>query len=493
MSEAAALRVIQPGMLTTVQDLGRSGLARYGVTPGGALDRRALILGNRLLGNDPGEAGLELTLIGPELVATGPAVVALTGADLGARLNDEPLPRWRPVALRQDDVIWFDPSAADGRGARAYLCVAGGFAIEPVLGSRSTDLTGQFGGIEGRPLAVDDVLMLRGHNDPSALLRRRLAKAIADSENAPLRVVLGPQVERFTEAGIETFLNEEFTVTARADRTGVRLSGPAIELISGADLVSEGIAAGAVQVPGDGQPILLLRARQTVGGYTKIATVIGADLDRLAQLRPGIRVHFSDISPEEARALTLAYWQAVDEAEIVDYPESQSITGPETIPAGMRQVVETMKATGLSSLRVEGRLPPVGGGGPQGQRGRLPPVGGGGPEGQRGKQFRLRLEFRGAEPITSSRGPTPPPPPPRVIVVHSPALGRFFRRREPGEPLLAEAGQRVVAGDPLGVIEVMKTYHEVAAPVSGLLTAFLIEDEQVVEYGQPVARIEVAR
>jgi biotin carboxyl carrier protein len=128
----------------------------------------------------------------------------------------------------------------------------------------------------------------------------------------------------------------------------------------------------------------------------------------------------------------------------------------------MRQVVETMKASRLSSLRVEG------------------------------KQFHLRLEFRGAEPITSSRRIAPPLPP-RVIVVHSPALGRFFRRREPGERLLAEAGKRIVAGDPLGVIEVMKTYHEVTAPVSGLLTAFLVEDEQVVEYGQPVARIEVSR
>jgi biotin-dependent carboxylase-like uncharacterized protein len=427
------------------------------------LDRRALILGNRLLGNDPGEAGLEITLIGPELVATGPAVVALTGADLGARLNDEPFPRWRPAAVAEDDVIWFEPGAGDGRGARAYLCVAGGFAIEPVLGSRSTDLTGQFGGIEGRPLVVDDVLMLRGSNDPSVLIQRRLAHPIDDAEDAPIRVVLGPQADRFTQAGIATFLSEKYEVTARADRTGVRLSGPAIELVSGADLVSEGIAAGAVQVPGDGQPILLLRARQTVGGYTKIATVIEADLDRLAQLRPGTRVRFSDISPEEARAITLAYWQSVDEAEIVEYPEGRRVTGAESIPEGMRQVVETMKATHLSSLRVEG------------------------------KQFHLRLEFRGAEPIRSARRTAPPPPPPRVIVVHSPALGRFFRRREPDEPLLAEAGQRIVAGDPLGVIEVMKTYHEVTAPVSGLLTAFFVEDEQVVEYGQPVARIEVSR
>jgi antagonist of KipI len=475
MPEATALRVIQPGMLTTVQDLGRSGLARYGVTPGGALDRRALILGNRLLANNPGEAGLEITLIGPELIATSPAVVALTGADLGARLNDEPLPRWRPIAVAKDDVIWFEPGAGDGRGARAYLCVAGGFAIEPVLGSRSTDLTGQFGGIEGHPLVVDDALMLRGCDDPGAILQRRLAQPISNIDDGPIRVVLGPQEDRFTKLGIETFLSEEYDVTAKADRTGVRLSGPAIELVSGADLVSEGIAAGAVQVPGDGQPILLLRARQTVGGYTKIATVIGADLDRLAQLRPGVRVRFTDISPEEARAVTLAYWRSVDEAEIFEQSED-SKSG--SIPEGMRQVVETMKATGLSSLRVEGRLPPVGGGGP---------------EGRRGEQFRLRLEFRGAEPIATSRRASPPPSPPRVIVVHSPALGRFFRRREPTEPLLAETGQRVTVGDPLGVIEVMKTYHEVTAPVSGLLTAFLVEDEQVVEYGQPVARIEVSR
>jgi biotin-dependent carboxylase-like uncharacterized protein len=465
MSETAALRVIQPGMLTTVQDLGRSGLARYGVAPGGALDRRALILGNRLLGNDPGGAGLEVTLVGPELVATGSAVVAVTGADLGAQLNGASIPRWQPILIEPGDVISFAPGSGDGVGARAYLCVAGGFAIEPALGSRSTDLVGQFGGLEGRPLRAGDVLPLRGREDRASLLNRRLSSEPAvDSGELMARVVLGPQAERFTRAGIETFLSGSYEVTARADRTGIRLAGPVIEHSAGADLISEGIAAGAIQVPGDGQPFVLLAARPTVGGYPKIATVIGVDLERFGQLRPGIRVRFTDISPEEARTATLAYWQAVDDIQVIDASLAPpSATGAGSIAAGMREVVETLKASGMSSFRIEG------------------------------PRYRLDLEFRGPDRAATSYHTPPVAPQPKVIVVSSPALGRFFRRREPDEPPLAEENTQVAAGDALGVIEVMKTYHEVTAPVTGLLTAFLAEDQQVVEYGQPIARIEVVR
>ena len=157
MADSTHLNVIQPGMMTTVQDLGRSGLARYGVAPGGALDRTALILGNRLLSNDPGAAALEITLIGPKVCFSNDVAISVTGGDLGARLDRERLPLWEAVLVRAEQIVEFDPSAA-GLGARAYLCVAGGIDIEPVMGSRSTDLIGGFGGWQGRPLKMGDVL-----------------------------------------------------------------------------------------------------------------------------------------------------------------------------------------------------------------------------------------------------------------------------------------------------------------------------------------------
>jgi antagonist of KipI len=316
---AGTIVVLQPGMLTTVQDLGRVGLMRFGVSPCGALDQAALILGNRLLGNEPNEAGLEITLLGPTLVFSGSAFIALTGADLGARLNGDDLPQWQPVAVGPGDELAFRRSWTRGSGVRAYLCVAGGFAVEPVLGSRSTDLWGHFGGYEGRALRSGDEIRLRGARwSPRAILGRRLANEVPSyASEMAIRVVLGPQVDRFTDEGIATFLGSTFAVSVKADRTGVRLQGPVITQASGADLLSEGNAHGAVQVPGDGQPIVLLAARGTIGGYLKIATVVGADLDHFAQLAPGNTVQFAAVTPEEARGSRLAYLESLGPTAVV--------------------------------------------------------------------------------------------------------------------------------------------------------------------------------
>jgi hypothetical protein len=351
----------------------------------------------------------------------------------------------------------------NGLGARAYLCIAGGLGIEPVLGSRSTDLVGQFGGVQGRPLQAGDLIPLHGCDDPEPLLKRRLSSTLAEiTGDVTARIVLGPQADRFSQAGIDAFLGGTYEATARADRTGIRLSGALIEHSRGADLISEGIAAGAIQVPGDGQPFVLLAARPTVGGYPKIGTVIGADLEKFAQLRPGNRVTFQAVSPEEAREITLAYWRAVDAIEVIDVPSGEESSAGRTAPAGdVRRIVEALKASGMTSIRIDG------------------------------PRFHLDLKLRGPARGVSPAARIAPAPPPKVIVVSSPALGRFFRRREPDDPPLVQAGERVAAGDAIGIIEVMKTYHEVTAPVTGLLTTFLVDDAQVVEYGQPIARIEV--
>jgi antagonist of KipI len=302
------LVVIEPGLLTTVQDLGRTGLLRFGVTTGGALDQAALILGNRLVGNEPDAAGLEMTLTGPRLRVTADMVMAVTGADPGAVLNGSPVPGWQPFQARAGDELAVTPWGAM-RGARAYLCLAGGIALPEVMGGRGTDLSGHFGGLDGRALRPGDRLPVGEASDrPDLLLRRRLGESPpAMASDEPFRVVLGPQADRFTAAAVALLLSEPYTVTPHADRIGLRLTGPRLEHTAGADTISEGIHQGSIQVPGDGQPIALTRARQTIGGYPKIATIIGADLDRLGQRRPGHAMRFAAIDVGTARCLTRAY------------------------------------------------------------------------------------------------------------------------------------------------------------------------------------------
>ncbi|HEY7032238.1 MAG TPA: 5-oxoprolinase subunit PxpB [Thermomicrobiales bacterium] len=475
----ASIRVVQPGMLTTIQDLGRPGLARFGVAPGGALDRTALILGNRLLANDPGEAGLEITLLGPTLVFGGPTTVALTGADLGAQLNGSPVPLWQPVSVGEGDDFSFDPATGTGNGARAYLCVAGGLAIDPVLGSRSTDLVGHFGGLDGRPLRAGDEIPLRSAEPAiEALLRRRLAAPPPNhAPSMTARVVLGPQQDRFTADGIATFLGAEYAVSTKANRTGVRLTGPAIAHADNADLVSEGIAHGAIQVPGDGQPIVLLAARQTVGGYVKIATAIGADLDRFAQLRPGALVRFTAVTPDEARAETVSYRAGLGPSAVVDGPTVFTGWGPGEVaaelggtasvdnggawdPAGVVEVIKAAQAAGISSFRLE--------------------LAGAG----------LTLELhRSVESALAAPERNLPNRAQAETTVTAPVLGVFYRRSAPDLPVLVEEGARIDAGQTLALLEVMKTYHEIQAPHAGTLVAFLVEDGQFVEFGQPIARL----
>jgi biotin-dependent carboxylase-like uncharacterized protein len=297
-----ALAVLDPGLLTTVQDLGRPGHGRLGIPPSGPLDRPAFILANRLVGNPDGAAGLELTLKGPRLEARASCLVAVTGAEMGLTVNGAAAPAWTTVPLRPGDVLAFRMAAA---GCRAYLAVAGGIDVPSVLGSRATYLRGRLGGLEGRALQKGDLLPVgapasgeaasRGRHVPEA--RRPVYPAEVEA-----RVILGPQADRFTPAGVAAFLGGSYTVTPQADRMGYRLEGPVIEHARGHDIVSDGIPLGGIQVPGEGQPIVLLVDRQTTGGYTKIATVISVDIARIGQTRPGQRVRFREVSLAEAAA-----------------------------------------------------------------------------------------------------------------------------------------------------------------------------------------------
>lgn len=301
--------VIQPGLLTTVQDEGRHGYQQYGVPVSGAMDGYALMVANLLVGNREGEACLEATMLGPRLRVLGHTVVAVTGADLSPLLNDRPLPMWQAVKACPGDIISFGPP---GGGCRGYVAVVGGIDVPPVMGSRSTYAKSHLGGLEGRPLRAGDRLCCGrvGRQASAGKLPRQFIPQYG--AKIGLRVVLGPQDDYFTERGIHTFLHSEYRISVQADRMGCRLEGPRIEHKAGADIVSDGIPPGAVQVPGDGLPIVLLADRQTTGGYVKIATVSTVDLPRLAQAEMGNRVRFSQVTEQQAWELLREYEHSID-------------------------------------------------------------------------------------------------------------------------------------------------------------------------------------
>ena len=296
-----AFKIVQPGMLTTVQDLGRLGYQRLGVPVAGAMDPFALRVGNKLVGNPDGEAGVEITFTGPTLGVLTDAIIAVTGADLGARLNGAFMPMWQAVAVRAGDTLAFGGPKS---GVRGYLCVAGGIDVPLVMGSRSTYLRSKIGGYQGRALKQDDVLET-GQPKATPHVGAKLSQDLLPtySSAVTLRVVLGPQDDHFAERGLQAFLYSEYTVTPQMDRMGIRLEGPNIIHKQKADIISDGIAFGSVQVPGDGQPIVMMADHQTTGGYTKIATVISVDIPLMAQAQPGDKVKFQKVSVEDAQAL----------------------------------------------------------------------------------------------------------------------------------------------------------------------------------------------
>ena len=289
--------VIQPGALTTVQDLGRYGYQQYGVPPSGAIDNYAFRTGNLLVGNGETAASLEMTLFGCKLRVLREITIAITGADFTAALNRDPIPMWETISVRQGDIISFSRLKS---GCRAYLSASGGINVPGVMASAATYIKARLGGLEGRALRTGDILQTI-ESAPTTV------KARVPPEYIPLygcqielRVILGPQDNCFTEDGIHTFLQSDYTVSPQADRMGYRFEGPRIQHSTKADIISDGIPLGAVQVPGDGLPIILLADRQTTGGYTKIATVISVDIPKLAQTKPGDKVRFHQIKEDEA-------------------------------------------------------------------------------------------------------------------------------------------------------------------------------------------------
>jgi antagonist of KipI len=311
------IHVLKPGLLTTVQDLGRPGYQQYGVVVGGALDGFAARVANLVAGNDDNAAVLEMAQTGPELRFDRETVVAWGGADFDAKIGDEPLPSDRAVRVAAGEVIRFGFARS---GLRAWLAVAGGLDVPLVMGSRSTYRRAGIGGHQGRPLKAGDELAAGASSAWTGqiltTLRNGRKRATAWTVRpgtmgrpAPagvVRALRGPECDWFTPEAQKAFFAAEWTATQEADRMGVRLAGPMLARRQEGDMVSSAVNAGVVQVPAAGQPIVLLPSRQSVGGYPRLAAVAAVDLRCFTQLRPGDRVRFEEITLATAHALYLA-------------------------------------------------------------------------------------------------------------------------------------------------------------------------------------------
>ena len=345
----SAIEVLAPGLLTTVQDLGREGFGPMGVSPSGAADPIALRIGNRLVGNREGAAGLEMTLLGGAFQFRRACVVALTGSDFGATLEGLAIPCWTSFEIKSGQTLRLGPTRS---GARSYLCVQGGIQVKPFLGSASTHLLSGLGGHEGRGLRKGDVLKIghapegqgkgtgksacstkearglsgtgipecsssakaRGSHHPQKISAKALEQLVP---RKVLRVTPGPQSDWFTKATQKVFCANAYRVTEEANRMGLRLDGTPLPEGAHGEMISEGVSLGAVQVAAGGLPIILFVEQQTTGGYAKIANVVSADLHSLGQLRPRDEIRFERVSFQTARKLLIEQEKLLASAHLI--------------------------------------------------------------------------------------------------------------------------------------------------------------------------------
>lgn len=310
-----ALRILEPGLLSTIQDLGRFGYQHLGVATSGALDPVSLRAANALVGNEPAAGALEIAYVGPTFVVEADSVnLACAGANASIEVLADAsaasgvrYPSMQSFRAHRGEVVRI---GATSGASVLYLAAEGGFDIEPVLGSVSTYVRGGMGGWQGRPLTAGDALPLR-RSAASSQSDLRL-EGLDLARPSRFRVILGPQNDFFSKRSIEAFLAGEYAVKPATDRMAIHLDGPRLEHVAGHDIVSDGIALGSIQVPGHGQPIVLMADRQTTGGYPKIATVISADLAALGRVRIGDTISFQEVGIEEAQRLRRGLMQDID-------------------------------------------------------------------------------------------------------------------------------------------------------------------------------------
>ncbi|MBG9588687.1 biotin-dependent carboxyltransferase family protein [Cytobacillus firmus] len=314
------IKVIKPGLLSSIQDLGRTGYQKFGVIASGAMDPFSHRMANLLSGNEENDPALEITMMGPTLTFEEDTLISICGGDLSPSINGQPIRTWRSVFVKKGSELKFGGCQ---KGCRAYLAVSGGFAVPEVMNSKSTYLRAGIGGFKGRALKAGDVLetgkpSLQSLKMKDFLSKQLLDKAFVENDwgiasklipetvgNPEIRITRGRQFDLFTHESRIQLFNHAFEVTAQSDRMGYRLKGPALALSEHAEQISEAVNFGSIQVPPDGNPIVLLADRQTTGGYPKIGQVAAVDLPLLAQAKPGDALRFAEISNEQAQQLLI--------------------------------------------------------------------------------------------------------------------------------------------------------------------------------------------
>jgi antagonist of KipI len=309
-----SIKVLDAGLLTTVQDLGRPGYQKDGVPVGGAMDSFSLRMANLLVGNPEGDAGLEMTIIGPTLRFQEDALIAITGADLSPTINGKLAPMWRPIFIKKNGELQFRPGSG---GCRAYLGIAGGVQVPKVMGSRSTYLAAGFGGFSGRAVAVHDDIeigqptplmtffMEDRSEEPFIPAKWAISPKVLPSYSKEiiLHLIRGPEYENFTDDALKDLFTKPFKVSPQSNRMGYRLEGPFLKQKEVGNMLSSPVTIGTVQVPSDGQPIILMADCQTTGGYPRIGHIIQADRKQLAQAKPGDHILFRPMILEKAHQL----------------------------------------------------------------------------------------------------------------------------------------------------------------------------------------------
>lgn len=314
------IKVLKPGLLSSIQDLGRTGYQKFGVIASGAMDPFSHRMANLLSGNEENDPALEITMMGPTLTFEEDTLISICGGDLSPSINGQPIRTWRSVFVKKGSALKFGGCQ---KGCRAYLAVSGGFAVPEVMNSKSTYLRAGIGGFKGRALKAGDVLetgkpSLQSFKMKDFLSKQLLDKAFVENDwgiasklipetvgNPEIRITRGRQFDLFTHESRIHLFNHAFEVTAQSDRMGYRLKGPALALSEHAEQISEAVNFGSIQVPPDGNPIVLLADRQTTGGYPKIGQVAAVDLPLLAQAKPGDALRFAEISNEQAQQLLI--------------------------------------------------------------------------------------------------------------------------------------------------------------------------------------------
>lgn len=303
------IKIINPGLLTTIQDSGRFGYQQFGMSVAGSMDSFSQKIANMLVGNPPDEGVLETTFMGPVIEFECEEAISITGADMGPMINGEEVSMWETIFVKPGDKLSFS-GLKDG--IRSYIAFSKTLDVPIIMNSKSTFIKGEIGGFEGDKLKAGQEIPLGDKNklDKKYVLDK---KYIPDFSQKEISVVLGPQDEEFSEEEIEKFLSSTYKVTTESDRMGFRLEGPQIVHKTSPDIISDGINIGAIQVPGHGQPIIMMADRQTTGGYTKIANVVTSNLPIVAQMKPGTEISFKKLSIEEAQDDYLKYMDYLDE------------------------------------------------------------------------------------------------------------------------------------------------------------------------------------